>query len=320
MGHTLYLSQWPLINQIIYSFHVMAFFILSGYVIRKRKNKKDSFKSFIWKKFKRLVLPAIIGTILMLPLYFYTLKGTETTIDIIKTIFFYKGFVAYNFPVWFLIIMFYSVVVERLLKIKEKNVYVKLIYLFASLIIGFLIYNFKIFLPFGLDKFFVCFAFFVFGILLREFIDVVKKNQKSMHIILAIVFVVFFALWWLFGIELNPKVSFYNLKYYNYWYFCLSSFFGSCCFFIICYLIAKVTKFFELIGRETVWILSTHYIFVRLLKYVGKNYGVAYTWKYDLIALSTTIILIAVYIVISYFIKKLIKKKKQKSQTETPTA
>ena len=57
LGHTWYLSDFPLLNQIIYSFHVLAFFILSGYVIKRRK-EKGGFLKFLWKKFLRLLLPA----------------------------------------------------------------------------------------------------------------------------------------------------------------------------------------------------------------------------------------------------------------------
>lgn len=313
LGHTLYLTDLYLVNKIIYSFHVIAFFILSGYVIRKRKISRGV-KPFVAKKFKRLLLPSLIGILIMLPFYFYSLNGSESVLTIIKRITFYDGFVAYNLPVWFLIILFYCVVLEFILKIKEKSILIKLIYFFSSLIIGFLVYNFNIFIPFGIDKLFVCFAFLIFGILLRELVDKLKKNQKTMHIFLIITFVISFVLWWFLGIELNPKVSVYFLEYGNYWHFCLASLFGSSCFFIICFYIAKLTKFFEAVGKETIWILCTHYIFVRLLKYIGREYNITFTWQYSLLVIISTIVLTIIYVLVLFYIKKLIQKHKNKKK------
>ena len=315
LGHIWYLSDFPLLNQMIYSFHVLAFFILSGYVIKRRK-EKGGFLKFVWKKFKRLLLPAIVCTIITLPLYFLSLK-TFSTIKILKRIFFWEGLVAYNDPLWFLIVMFETVVIERLLKIKDKNVYIKALYFFVFIVAGFLVYRFDIFLPFGLNKMLICLAFLVLGILLRELIDVLKNNIKTMNIFLIIAFVVSVGLWFLFGVVLNPKASIYYMTIGNYWHFCLSGLFGSAWYFIICYGISKLTKFFERVSKPTILILGTHYIFTRGFRRMATSYNFAYTWVYSVTAFIYTILIIALYVLTVMVIKKITNKYKIKKEKET---
>ena len=165
LGHTWYLSDFKLLNQMIYSFHVLAFFILSGYVIRRRQ-EKGGFLKFVWKKVKRLLIPAALCIIIALPFYFKSLEN-ETTIDIIKTIFFWEGLVAYNSPVWFLIVMFEAAIIERILKIKDQKLYIKILYFIVFLVAGFFAYKFryKIFIPFGFNKLLLCLAFLILGML-----------------------------------------------------------------------------------------------------------------------------------------------------------
>ncbi len=310
LGHLWYLSDFPLLNQMIYSFHVVAFFILSGYVIKKKQSETNFFK-FVWKKFKRLIIPAIVSVLITLPLYFYK-NPSVSAVDALKRIFFYEGLVAYNDPVWFLIILFEAAVVERLLKIKDKNTYIKILYFFFFIVSGFLIYNFNVFLPFGFRKLLICLAFIVLGMLLREFINVLKQNTKTMNIFLAITFVVSLALWVLFAIFLNPKVSIYYFNLGNYWYFCLSGIFGSAWFFILCFGIAKLTKRFEKVGQETIWILGTHYLFTRWFRSLATDLKFAYTPIYSFSAIIFTFVIILLYLLVISSMKKIANNYKNK--------
>ena len=126
LGHLWYQSNFPILNQMIYSFHIPMFFILSGYVIKRKQ--EETFKTFISKKFMRLLLPTIIYIILTLPLYFI-LKTPTSALSAIKRIFFFNGLVAYNDPCWYFIVLFEVYIIERILKIKEQNIYLKILFM-----------------------------------------------------------------------------------------------------------------------------------------------------------------------------------------------
>lgn len=64
LGHT---TAGSLLSTIIYSFHMAAFFILSGYTFG---NKDISFTEFIKKQFKGIIIPYMLLSFIML-LYFF---------------------------------------------------------------------------------------------------------------------------------------------------------------------------------------------------------------------------------------------------------
>lgn len=312
-GHMSYITGVYEIQHILYSFHVVAFFILSGYVIKRRTTKGGFFK-YVWKKFKRLIIPAYLGILFTIQLYINGLQD-ESALDIIRKLTFWDGEIAYNLPVWFLFVMFEAVVLERLLKVKDQKLYIKIIILIIPIVLGYFVYEYEWFLPFGLDRMIYCFPFLVIGILLRDLLDIVKVKikEKQKHILLAVIFVVSVGIWYYFGYVLNYyPISIYFQKLGTYEYYYMSGLFGSIAFFIICYYVSKLTRIFDIVGKSTILILCTHYRLRDALWAVARKIGIQTTWYFSVILFFYTIIILALYALFTKYVEnggKLIKKK-----------
>ncbi|MCK8087073.1 acyltransferase family protein [Vibrio sp. 1CM8B] len=110
LGHSPYLPVD--IRQVIYSFHMPAFFILSGYLF---KNNGRKTQNYIYSRFRRLVIPAwTFGIICSVPFIAASLTGfysitTQVLLDkLYGTLTGYPLLVGnfYTTPLWFLFCLF----------------------------------------------------------------------------------------------------------------------------------------------------------------------------------------------------------------------
>lgn len=176
-------------------------------------------------------------------------------------------------------------------------------------VVGYLLYLQKPYLNndvnpamrFGLNKTIIAFGFFALGSILRDLYNTVPSKMvwplvKKLFVPSSLLLVVF-------GVILNPKVSFYGMNIANYWYFILSSMFGSFAFIIVSMLTSElkiVRRMVSAWGRHSLLIVGTHYIwgitFVDMfIKIFEPILG---TWKHDVGALIYTTAMLCVYVVI----------------------
>jgi len=257
-------------NILIYlsSFHVSLFFLISGFTY----NLKDiSFKDYFIKKFKNIMIPFFIFSILFLIPYYLFESMTGMSFNTLDITHFIKGIIygtgvndllKQNTPLWFLPCLFITEIPSYFIfKLKNKynlnNKFYLLIILF--LIIGYIDYRyFFITLPYGINTMFTMMAFFLFGNYLSNS-KILALNKKN-KIILSIILIIFGVI----TSSFNTKISYMTTNYGNYFMFLLSSS-VSCLGYLLLFSLFNINdKYLLLIGKSTLGILIFHKLFVVL--------------------------------------------------------
>lgn len=160
---------YELIVQLIYSFHMSVFFIVSGFLSYKviDMNLKENYCNFIKSKFFRLIIPFLTisfltnSMILILQYIFNEPLNISSIIDMIKTIFLYpeNGVMG---ALWFLYTLFIiSIISPIIVKLPMKIV------LTLSLLLNLLIPQDKNFLSTSRISFFL--IYFLIGLYFRKY-------------------------------------------------------------------------------------------------------------------------------------------------------
>ena len=287
-GHLLYNGTWGFVNRAIYSFHMPMYFILSGYVAHEKK--EDTF-SFIKRKAYELLIPAFIFIVLILPY-----SCGMNIIAIIKEITFWKGTI-WNAPVWFLIVLFQVYIIFDMTNLIKKSVLQKIVFVILTFVVGFIIYRYLIWLPFGLPKTVVALGFYMIGNIFKEVEGKFTVRKKQ------IILIVSCLVWFYTGCILNSKVSMYGFELGNYWYFILSGISGSIVWFGVSYLLRNV-KTFQKWGQNTIFVVCTHYMGVAVVTKITDILKINGTIYFDLLALVLSFIAMFVYMPICDWINK----------------
>lgn len=168
IGHCAGVSEmW---HRIIFSFHVPAFFILSGYVYKTHADKKKQ----IEKDFRELLLPYFATALIVCGIQIYNLGFSR---DVIKQLFlmviYASGTAAYDIPqmgaIWFLPTMFLT---KRLMEfVVEKELKYQILFISSFLVAGISVSKIY-FLPMNIDIAFVAVAFMYCGYLLRTKVEI----------------------------------------------------------------------------------------------------------------------------------------------------
>ena len=299
IGHLWYNCLFPIVNTIIYSFHMPMFFILSGFVFKKGNSK---FGSFITSKIKRLILPTLIFFVLgVIALLFFN----ESFLTIIKEFFFLEGICPYNSPCWYFITLFQLLVISYFLNLDRRSFLFKGIVLGIAFILGFVVYEFKIFIPFGINRTIISLVFFVVGSMLGQANRENKKISKTYF--KAIVIIALMAAWILFGVILNGKISFYRMDIDNYFFFIISGISGSIVFIELSKLLQKIKwikRFFIKTSDNSILIIGTHYFIIFIFECIMDLFGLFRTWQYCLIVVCFSIVTILIYNFFGVFFKK----------------
>ena len=264
LGHMWYWTDYPLFNQMIYSIHIPMFFIISGYLIKRNPLEKNIWQ-FFKKKFFRMLLPAIILNLCLSPIYFAFANKIPSTGEIIKQLLFFEGKLLYNLACWYFFVLFEAYLIERILNIVEKKWWVKLLYLILFFALGFFLYKYKFFPYFGIDRAIVALGFLIVGMFLKDILKILKQT-KNFKLYLFFIFVVSFVLWYLLSVCFNVKLSYYSMELGNYFHSILGGVFGSVWYFVLCAIIAQVSKISSKFAENTVFIVCSHYVLITLLK------------------------------------------------------
>lgn len=263
-GHTItYSIHCDLIYKILCSFHVVLFFIISGYTFSE-KNKK--FFLFLKERFIRIMSPYFIWAILFLVPYFLFgrevasstgAKGEFKFLPQFIKIFYGVGYMQglkQNTALWFLPALFsMEIIYFKIIKIiRKKNSIYKILFLFFIILVSYItnIYI-KFVFPLGINTVLVLGVFFYFGYLCKDF-DLFNENKLfKPHYILFMLCIGLLA-----GI-VNDKISAVNYRYGNLTLLFISGTFLSIVIIYISYLIYN-NKIIEYIGKNTMIILIFH--------------------------------------------------------------
>ena len=195
-----------------------------------------------------------------------------------------------NAPIWFFYCLFG---VEILIWITDhKNsgtIRSNLLQVILALTGGFLLYiNAGIPDYFGFKKVVIAFAFYRIGEILNHFEVFRSKKQVVVIGICSLV------LWFVFGVVLNSKVSFYKMNLGNYWFFIASGILGSLMLFAVCHFIPD-TKWSRFLCDNSLVIVATHYPLVSVYKEFIDRIGKTGTVYYDLILIPFIVFLFVAY-------------------------
>ena len=192
MGHVPFGKN---VIQVIYIFHMPLFFIMSGFLYRK----KDNWVLAIEKWFKRLILPYFIFSIMGYCLWFIEIKPTTVNqmIQPIKSIFWMNtDGMPINGAIWYLTATFVVFLLYCIIDHWIKNEIAKGIFILTLTLIGFFFGKMEIKLPFGSAVALVGIGFFYSGILLKKGYPYLLNNLKRSHLFcwgaIALCFVMFF--------------------------------------------------------------------------------------------------------------------------------
>lgn len=298
VGHLWYNCLFPVVNQMIYSFHMPMFFILSGFVFKKGNSR---FGTFVLKKAKRLLLPTfiffVLGSIILI-IADYPLTG------IVKDFFFLRGLCPYNAPCWYFIALFQLSVISYFINLDKLSSISQAIVMFIAFAAGFFLYEFNISIPFGLTRTVAAFFFFACGAWLGK---TNCKNKKLAMNIKISTNVGIMVLWIVFGVVLNNKVSFYKMILGNYFFFIIAGICGSILLIEFSKLLEKTKKikcFFIKTSKNAIFIIGTHFILVDIIDKVANRFGLFNTPQYCLIVLCISLLVIVMYNFVSPFFKK----------------
>lgn len=268
----------------IYLFHMAIFFIASGYLYKdKYTENKEEMKKFIIKKIKRLYIPFLICNLLgvLLNNFFidtniYDLANhnmfelKDFGINILKVILFHNNTEIFG-ATWFLRILFEVSIIYSIIdyflnkKIKKYKHFVQIIISFCFCLIGFVMIEKNISLPFLDITMLETYILFELGVIIKKY---TKENIKNIYKIIILIFS------FLLLIILNKcgEIEMSKNIYTNLFYYLIASISGWYLIYEISYFISKIkiiNKIFEYIGNKSFSILIWHFTAFKLVNYFG---------------------------------------------------
>lgn len=267
----------------IYSFHMFLFFFLSGYLYRK-----SSLKNIVTKNLKKLVVPFLCGGGVAELISLILSEPIEG--GAVPALFYYKGVLTWNRPIWFLLVLFEATVLTHLLERFTLCYYLSVV---VSIVIGFLIQGTNY--SFGLSILPVAYSQVGIGYFSNKALKkVFNAHGKAQYIF----FTVFVVLNICFSYVLNTRISMVGSYYGNYVYAFIAGFSGIVMYWYISKWICS-NKILERFGKHGVLLITTQYIIFRFFSELTK-----YLFNYDIWKESSLVkaLIVANIVAILYYL------------------
>lgn len=273
-GHTIvYSEHCKIIYKILYSFHVVLFFILSGYTFKIKK--EENFFRFLKNKFFRIMIPYFFWAIIFIVPYMIFGQSTGNSIGTdssfnwytqIENVFYGNGndfALKQNSSLWFLPALFsMEIIYYFIIKYKKNNKLSDIVFIIFELILSYFTYLFlPIYLPWGINTVIELGVFFHIGYLYKNY-----KIIDQKHRLFNIKFIVFM---FVIGI-LSGYLNIRNVSAIDYKYglLTLAIISGFCLSTTVLYIAYKVNEnsILEYIGKNTMGILIFHKIIILIFQ------------------------------------------------------
>lgn len=276
MGHANFPEP---LRALIYSFHMPLFFFLSGLFLIK---KGESFKTFLKKKFKGLIIPYIFYNIILILfnwfLWFISKNPNlkeNIFIKIISLPLALRIDDTYDSKLWFLPCLFITSIIFYFFYRKNKNIYLASCVIIP--IIGLYLRNIlqiKV-LPWSIDICFIVYIFIICANIFKTKLQYMFKTTHDSYRTLIICFLIFITSTYLNYYSCGYKgINIYESNYGNFLFFYISGITGIWLIIRISKMI-KNNNFLIFIGKNSLIIYVTHYIFLavgfQITKYLA-NY------------------------------------------------
>ena len=255
IGHTLKFGTYP--RNIIFSFHMPLFFILTGFTIKIPVNKIQWY-SFIKKDFIRIVLP-YLGVAFFDCLVRYLLYHNASLLDSLLTcgqaVFWGSGVVHNSHPtiraLWFLIVLFWSKQIYRVIESIFRKTNNIVIYV---MIVTVFVFKLK-YLPQSIDIALLAVFYLHFGRILRENFECFT-NYSAIICCVGGVF-------WGLCLQNNIYIEMANRKYPHFWISIIEAVVASLCIINLSSNIERFKKwtyFLQWAGINSLYFLCVHYL------------------------------------------------------------
>ena len=269
LGHTYGIPKN--VYNVIYSFHMPLFFILSGFVHNKNKNVEIGFKSFAIKKAKQYLIPYFVFCITnfviqILWRLFITKQGIDSDYFLVKTkgiLFCYSNIenMPNCSPVWFLMCLFIaSLIFWWILRIRLRYSWLIIALLLAIYyVLVPLSQNIDSF-PYKFPTFFVAAFFMYVGFSLKVLIEMKQSLFRNKAVtIICVVLIMTVSI--IACVLTNNTVGMNENCYSNHFLFLIFSTLMSISF-IIFFKSATIFeyRFFTWLGKNTIYIIGFNYV------------------------------------------------------------
>jgi len=273
-------------NMFIYQFHMAAFFFISGYV---SDLSRRSILETIWNRFCTLILPLISVFFLLLffdmsfyKLGWYEIISSMPFIGFFNTVkeFFKKGnlYVYWLGAVWFLIVLFWINVLQRLILRLFKNKTTVWFFIFSILLLifGYWLVHKGISFPFTLDLVFIGQFYFVIGILIRKS-KIFDKIQAIPWVTIALL-IASMTILWFFGKVHRVTVDYPSRRFGSITTDTLAALNGVIFVFLISFFFSKLPKYVKttliFIGKNSLGIVFFHFLAFKISYLILYFFGV----------------------------------------------
>lgn len=252
-------------HNLIFSFHMPLFFVLSGITYRQKDNK-----TFICKKFKTLIIPYVVFCIIgfALSIIIPSWRNGLSIKTVIKDIYLTNPSAANVSSVWFLVCLFWVEIIFNFIQKYNKNI--QYIIIGVCLIFGFIYSNMTNImnflpegrLPFNMDTSLIALTFFAMGVWLKKII-----TDKKLFLVSCVLFVISFAL--------NGRVNLHGLTFNNLLLYLIESISGTVILIFICFMLSTkikqktMTAPLDWIGKHSLIIMGIQAIAVRMYVLIG---------------------------------------------------
>lgn len=283
LGH---LNPDEYILKYIYSFHMFLFFFISGFLAHRRT---DTFWHYTVIRFNRLLIPFFFWNCASLCIDAVWLHNSDCS-NYFMQLFFLRGAVSWNSPVWFLAVSFWlDIVLFGLMKTGRGVRWITIC--LCSGIWAVISSRGKV-LPFGLHILPIAIVFALLGQEYKVFDIETSLSKRSKYALIVIALLVNILL----GVTCSDLISVYHMKYTNYLFVIFSGLMGILFWMILIGELVALKKgliLLEEYGRHTILILCTHYWIYLIMQIIGgKWYGV------DLWHMKSTPKALAIWIIV----------------------
>lgn len=298
----------------IYSFHVPAFFIVSGYTFQIREEK--SFVRYVVKKARTLLVPAMVfGMISCVYYYFFVSKSIFLEQNFLYNLALQSRVAVY--PVsWFCISLFVSeIVLFVIFKLCKKEHIRFLMIMILSLASYCYVDSISKILPWCIDVLGITLLFLYIGYVMRIKNILAKLNTyKYVSIIILLVINIIFAN--MNYQYLNMQVDLYYNLVGNYVYYYIASIAGTLIFMMIFYQKRKIITL-EYIGVNSMVYYTLHSVLYETIWiYIMENKIIVNFYYCPLFIIIILIVLFPITYIINHFFPFVLGKKKEKVNYE----
>jgi len=233
LGHVV--SYTSNVKIYLYSFHIPLFFFVSGYLFKKNKN----ILGYTFDKFKRFIIPYFIFSFLSMFVFTIINGNSMGKREIIKNFFFLYGRNPWNSSLWFLVIIFFTLIIMNILfnvddYLGFKTKFRRILYLIFTMILCIILVKYNVKFYFGLEIVPHMLLVSYIGYIVRQhmWLDNIEKRLFVKIVILPMIIMGAFLA--LYNGRINVSTSIY-CNYYLYilvWcvnlfvYICLSKWFS----------------------------------------------------------------------------------------------